>query len=53
MSLLLRRPLDTEADMQYTIAATEAGLMYIEQVSSRLIHSLMNYFCDVIYAMFS
>ncbi len=32
VSLLLRRPLDTEADMHYTIAATEAGLLYTDQL---------------------
>ena len=32
MSLLLRKPIVSEADMLYTVAASEAGLMYIDQV---------------------
>ena len=34
MSLLLRRPMDSEADMQFTIAATEAGLLYADQLNN-------------------
>ena len=32
VSLLLRKPIVSEQDMLYTVAASEAGLMYIDQV---------------------
>ena len=32
VSLLLRKPIVSEQDMLYTVAAAEAGLMYIDQV---------------------
>ena len=34
VSLLLRKPIASEQDMLYTVAASEAGLMYIDQMDS-------------------
>jgi len=32
VGLLLRKPIENEGDMHYTIAAAEAGLIYTDQV---------------------
>jgi hypothetical protein len=34
VSLLLRKPIKAESDMQYTVAAAEAGIIFIEQMDT-------------------